>query len=802
MPVTHWSFRGIAKIMLPIMLSCAVGHAYDYSEPMRCKQVLPLGYPESPFVLRFSSEELKAQPIWSRQADAIVIANNASDAIRTGAEALRSTLTKLGLGDATVVEVDSAQAALPATFKGKRVIVLGVPGQFALANALAQEAGLQVTVELLNEDGFIIKPISQERRKLLLIVSPVARGVLYGAYELEERTSSRGMPRIDQTFIPSVRYRGWPTHVFIGEPADALGRWRLNISMASDWGGGSINPLLFYKDFPELGGAAQSAQILTNQQGLHARYANSIKNGAMPAITWNPLSFSIAPQMGSLQAYHDALSAAHPGMAAKPDPRGFLVNFCPSNPATRLYVESAVREFVETFPEIELINIMLSDLGGELNCGCEKCAAYPFLDRAADYMALVIKTARQVKPSIRFTMCPPGLLHYISAHHPEFHNDPVAVAQALKNRLGPDVEAFLLSLGSPPGGDCQSWLAPDCMLLDKGVPLISFFQHYESDGPGIVSPISCILSHLSWSLPMHLNTLQRCAPKGMVGVMIQGAGIEVGCWHPELDGNAYMQNWCRAKYGKEAGQDVFLAIKDTHKITEAFYLDTKPDAIESVDFYRWGTFCAPWATDMGALKNAGLSEYEVSILMSFITLSFSLPQAPQPDGLRKVTVGDQEPWLERFAVADAIAIADQSEQMLAKALASEPGNSEIQLLHELAKATQSLVRLFKEYHLALLYANTARNTTEQGAREEQVAQARQHFKAALEQVVDYRDRYLPLVRNQDATLWSLKFNAPIKYMGTIFGILREAAYLFDQEFGGESLLSYMDQRIRTESKDL
>lgn len=113
----------------------------------------------------------------------------------------------------SLVEVDPGQKSLPATFKGERVIVLGEPGQFALAAALAEQAGLQVTDEALNGDGFVIKPIKEDRREILLITSPVARGVLYGAYELEERSSRCGVPRIDRDFVPSIRYRGWPMMV-------------------------------------------------------------------------------------------------------------------------------------------------------------------------------------------------------------------------------------------------------------------------------------------------------------------------------------------------------------------------------------------------------------------------------------------------------------------------------------------------------------------------------------------------------------------------------------------------------------
>ncbi len=802
-PVTRLTWRlRMAAGVVGLALVSGDARAYDYSEPMRGVEVLPLSYPESPFVLRFSPEELQAQPIWSDRIDAIVIARNASAPIRTGAEALRAALSKCGLGEVSVVELAGDQAALPGAMKAERVIVLGVPGQFALAATLAGQAGLQVTDAALNGDGFVIKPVRQGQREVLLITSPVDRGVLYGAYELEERTSRRGVPRIDQAFVPTIRYRGWPMMVFVDEPPDTIGRWRLNMSMATDWGGESTRELLLYREFPELGGEKRREQVARQQQRLHEKYANAIKQGGMPAITWNPLSFNFAPGRERTPARQQAIAAVHPGILAQPfgDAMADLLgpdrrNLCPSHPATRRYVESAVREFMETFPEIEILHFMLSDVGGELVCGCDQCKGYPFLDRITDYAGLIIRTARAVKPTIRFMTCPSALKFFIPIHHPEFKEDRVAVLKDLKRRLGPDVEAFFLSTGTPPGGDNQSWLAPDSTILGEGVPLIFFFQHYEADGPGMVSPISPILSHLSWSLPIDLQTLKRYAANGMIGAMLQGAGVEVGCWDPGLDGNDYMQNWCRAKYGEATGRKVFAALQDTPKITEAFYLETKPDCIESVDFFRWGDYLKPWATDMAALKTAGLTEEEVAGVTRWITLSFTMPQAPQPEGLRKVTPADQAGWLQRFEIAEAMAIADRSERLLAEALAGAPGNAEIKNLHELAKATQALTRLHRDYHQALVYATSARNAAGEGVRREQIIQARQHLLAAIGQVVAYRDHYLPLVRRQPARLWSIHLNAPRKYLGNIVGLVREAAFLFDREFPGEHVLARMDEQI-------
>jgi len=161
-----------------------------------------------------------------------------------------------------------------------------------------------------------------------------------------------------------------------------------------------------------------------------------------------------------------------------------------------------------------------------------------------------------------------------------------------------------------------------------------------------------------------------------------------------------------------------------------------------------------------------------------------------------VTSSTQRKWLKRFSITKEIDIADRAERLLAEAVVTAPGEVEIQHLHELARATQALVRLHRDYHQALVFANTARNTSEPDMRQRQVAQSRRLLRAAIEQVVEYRNHYLPLVRKQNPALWSLHLNAPRKYLGNILGIVREAACLHDREFGDEGLLQYMDQEMK------
>lgn len=766
---------------------------YDYSEPMRCVPALPLGYPESPFVLRFTPEELRAQPIWSSRIDAILIARDAPAAVRTGAEVLRSTLTKQGLGDVSLVELNSSEKTLPSTLKGERVIVLGETGKFALAAALAQAAGLQVTDEALNGDGFVIKPIRQDRREILLITSPVARGVLYGAYELEERTGKRGVPRIDQPFAPAVRYRGWAMHAMCDAPLDAIGRWRLNISILH---GEQTAPGLFYQEFPELGGEKARATILENQRKAHEMFANSAKYGAMQTVIWNPLSFCLAPLGG--EPARRALAGAHPGILAQPDPRLQVAgdhgmnryNLCPSDPATRRFVTSSVRELVQTYPGLERICLFLSDNGGELICGCDKCRDYPYLDRLADYTDLVRQTAREINPRIRIIFATFALNMWIPVIHPEYADDPTKGLTALKRRLGNNVEAMMMSVTSPPGADIQSWLAPESTMLNRGIPLFYLFHYYEAGGPGVVSPISSVQSHLSWALPIYLDKLRSYIHGGMIGAMSPQAGMEVAYWHPGLDAHQYMRNWCRAKYGPAAGQDVFQALVDTHKITEAFFLSGKAERSESFDLYRWGPYLKPWATDMGALVKLAPDSGFINGINTFMT-----PHVPQPEELRRIRPAQREQWRRRFELTEETAIAGRAETLLARAQQGNPANPEIRRLHEVARGTKALLQLFKAYHLALIDANLARNTANQADHKVYVDHARGQLRSAILAAVEYKNCYVPLMDEERVHIVWMQRHVKDFYLSAMLCIVREAACLFDREFGGESTLEFFDRQM-------
>ena len=496
-----------------------------------------------------------------------------------------------------------------------------------------------------------------------------------------------------------------------------------------------------------------------------------------------------------------ALERAHPGIlatvvSANPAYRSELgkdrINLCPSNPATRLYVRSAVQEFVTEFPETGMILMYLSDIGGELNCGCEKCARYPFIDRVVDYAKLVMDAALEVNPKMRFMMRNHALNWFVPMYHPEYANDPTAGFGEIMRRLGPRMEAVSSRVTTPPGGDFQSWLGPTSTLPGHGVPFHFFFHYYEAGGPGTIAPISPVISHLSWQLPICVQELRKLiAPgMGMIGGDVDMAGMEVAYWHPDMDPGKYLTNWCRAKYGDEAGECVAESLNSS-KITEMFYAPTKPALSESCTLYRWGHHGQPWAVAMDSLREAGLGTDEE--LQQDATFEFMHPLARQPDELQKVDPHSMPKWIDRFAVPEERRIAEHARARIKAALELHPDDRELRRLNAVAMGTVHLVNLYHNYHTALVYANSAHNTGDQILQQQLRTQARDRLDRAVEDVINYRNVCWPITAQDPYP--RLRRDFRYLYIATLVATVREACYLLDSADRGGTALAHFDETL-------
>ena len=220
--------------VLPMVFPSGESVAYDYSERMQGEAILPLAYPDRPFVLRFSRDDLLQQSIWSTKVGDIVIAKSSPNCVRVGAEALRKSILSLKLGTPSIIEIDANAEEFDENTTGRDLILLGTVSGSRLVESLARKYGLEVNNAAMNEDGYVIKPVKQGDRCVLLVAASSDRGAMYGAYELEERTTKRGVPAVDDAFVPKVKYRSWALHTFVDEPYSLVGRLRLNVSMTFD----------------------------------------------------------------------------------------------------------------------------------------------------------------------------------------------------------------------------------------------------------------------------------------------------------------------------------------------------------------------------------------------------------------------------------------------------------------------------------------------------------------------------------------------------------------------------------------
>jgi uncharacterized protein (DUF1501 family) len=212
--------------------------------------------------------------------------------------------------------------------------------------------------------------------------------------------------------------------------------------------------------------------------------------------------------------------------------------------------------------------------------------------------------------------------------------------------------------------------------------------------------------------------------------------------------------------------------------------------------YRWRreNFLQPYAGNMDPLR--ALAPDGVNAAVSLSPYDFMVPQARQPESLSQVTPAGAAAWRQKFAGDATLAIAQRAEQDTSKAFALRPDLPDLQRLHLAADATVSLTQLFREYHLALVDATSGRNTTDLAERQHLADGAREHLKQAVRHAIDYA------VAMRSVTLSDLRpslarFRLDVErlYVGTTLCLVREAAFQFDQEFGGESVTAFFDGLI-------
>lgn len=192
-----------------------------------------------------------------------------------------------------------------------------------------------------------------------------------------------------------------------------------------------------------------------------------------------------------------------------------------------------------------------------------------------------------------------------------------------------------------------------------------------------------------------------------------------------------------------------------------------------------------------------MDEADAKIAEGCATMTYLVPQAREPESLKGITPENKDQWIKSFDLAEEISIAERAEALTAKALETASDNPELGRIAQAAKATTALVRFFESYHRSLVDFNLARNTPDAEVRKPLVEESRENLKRAIAYAFDYKNVLLPIVTGDESNQGYLKSHVKLYYVPTVLCIVREAAYLFDQETGGgERVLDYFDARAK------
>lgn len=291
-----------------------------------------------------------------------------------------------------------------------RAIIMGTPKSSYLIRDVSDLLHLD---HLRKDEGYVLR-ISPGR---IYIGARSDRGVLYGAYELLERTISKatGMEVVSLDFrIPRVRFLSLDDRTIRSEPyfpiratldpedVDWLARHRVNFSLAEGvWSGTGVDDGIAsafkyvlaprfdeYQDEPWLARWERVGRLTERFQQLKRR-------GIEPYLFMYLMG---EPTKALIRNHPELLGQSLPGDSF--DQTMPYHPLCWSNPKLRELLRDLIGEIVRTYPD--LAGIHLRAWGTETRpCRCPKC-----LGREGELLWEIIfdliEAARSVRPDIRF----------------------------------------------------------------------------------------------------------------------------------------------------------------------------------------------------------------------------------------------------------------------------------------------------------------------------------------------------------------------------------------------------------------
>ncbi len=620
----------------------------------------------------------------------------AGPVVQAAASIQESTQQALGASP-PLVSLDSLDLAVP----GAGTYIVLWTATEAVPVQLPELGTWGVDDASLNGDGFIIRSLAKNGRTLLVVASPVPRGVVYGAQGLADRITAAGVPDDETTEVPSFRYRN-------GE-AKFRGNLLLNNRVFPEYADSILISCRYYPEvFESPERMAQQLTGLADRQAAFSDKVQAVHDTGCRFFTFN-YDFTLWNPIYNLEDKQHFFSM-HPAARASGGPRAI---WCPSDPATFGFAVSKYRELWETVPSLDGV-VLSYDSAGFIDC--DHCRPiYPWLNRMVDYVTQLNTVLKAINPDVTIVLRTWGL--------------PVDM-RALANALPPNV-LFMTKWSVPPGNDF-TWKG-DISTNIGVVPRLFTENTYCETGSG--------MSHMHYAGRRMKQHYEQFASLGVWGVdaeedVTSGVVDEVmtlgrgrAAWNPfTFDPSATLRDWAVKRFGSQAGQLVHDALINTDEITDALILE--PNVVGSFQMYHFNP------------RQAG---------------TYGVPLKPPADLAAVNSSAVYNSYRARFEIADAMVLAQQSYDLLKQASSVLPGNADLSKLVAAASATLNLAKTFRDYHLALLNYRMGKNLLAAGNSEGSVYLGRAvtqirdavtdtaFYKTQIQQITEYTQDYLNFI---------------------------------------------------------
>ncbi|OGS43252.1 MAG: hypothetical protein A2539_10435 [Elusimicrobia bacterium RIFOXYD2_FULL_34_15] len=334
--------------------------------------------------------------VQSKRQCFLVIGKNYSEVEKTAISELSDCLKKTGYGVVLLTESELSKKSINGD-----IIVIGQINSSNLVKEILNRNKVNVNTNLIGDEGYILKsfPNSWSKSKNLIVVSGYSsKAIIYSAFKLIDKIEYLKVIPKNLNIItkPYFKIREWETQAFQGgfnlpyggsvdrpieefteivkkiiRQAPRYGINKFQLTGRSIEPGMDLNWFLDYKFFPKLHkqfqkwgqGKRERLEILRKLATFGHKYG-------LEMIMWDH-EMVYPPEF--LNAY--------------PELKGIDAPICFSKPFMMEFIEGKVDEFFEIAPEIDGLNLTLSEVskGGHLfsreGCKCNKCMDFAPKDR-------------------------------------------------------------------------------------------------------------------------------------------------------------------------------------------------------------------------------------------------------------------------------------------------------------------------------------------------------------------------------------------------------------------------------------